>query len=105
MSRSVTIFLLISGVLIASLFSWQYLLHKKLQTNIQICSGGKYANNTCEFGVACITDSYEINNGLFNLPTTSDDAIRIINEFKKTNQPVGYCLPWISTVLNLPISN
>ena len=103
MNRSMTTLIIFGLVLIAGFFTWQLTLHKQLEKSPTQCTGDKLFNNSCGLGSACVIPGQTASANLFTLPTSSDEALRIINDFKQIDQTTGYCIPWASLGFNLPL--
>jgi len=105
MNRSLSIFLVASVSIIIAFFTWQLILHKRLEASPTSCTGDKYVNNSCVLGEACVAPDTASTRNLFSIPTTSGDSLRIINEFKQSGRSTGLCIPWASFWLNLPLNS
>lgn len=99
-----TMFLLFCVIIIATFFTWQLVLHKKLEQTPTSCTGDLFVNNTCGVGFACVLANQSKSIDLFKIPTTSEQAVSIIDDFKKTEIESGFCIPWASKILEIPLN-
>jgi len=92
--------LIIIVIIIVGFFAWQFNLHNRY-SELQTCTGDRFANNTCSFGAGCDTSAGAIPSAQLNIPTNKDKALNAIQQMKKDKkETIGRCTTWLDFIIS-----